>query len=867
MSRWKRWLILLILSLMAFGVLFVVLALVFTDFIVDLWWFQSLGYGQYFWLRFMYRYLIFGTFTLLFFLVFFLNFWVASRLLGASTPVELKTSPRELLNYKELAKYFRSGSLKVYTPFSLILAIVLALPLFQHWESTLLYIFGPAAGVQDLVFGKDLSYYLFSLPVYLLVVDELLIVFGLLLLGLLLLYWLERRYLFEQDQRLHGVAKTHLCVLVLVLFALAIWKFVLQRHQLLYSKAHEGIFFGPGFVEIYVILPLIWLCIGLLLVTGLALVFYIQTRRGLKLLITGTLLLALALVGRYSSLIPDQFQHYIVNPNESTVEAPFIKKNIQATLAAFDLEKVETREFNLEEIPLDQKSPEVRQSLVNIPVWDREVLQDVYVQLQELRTYYDFKSIDVDRYEVNGILQQVFLSPRELNLERLPPGVQNWFNKRLKYTHGVGVVMTPAAQAGEETMTFFIKDIPPTSDSGFEIQEPAIYYGEEKYEPIIVPNKSREMGYPTSTGHLLTDYQGRGGVDVASLWSKLIFSVYFKETDILFTTKTTPQSKILFRRNIVDRIKALTPFFILDEDPYVVVTAKKIYWIQDAYTFSNHYPYSQPYYDKLNYIRNAVKIVVDAYDGTVHYYLADPGDPIIKAYSRMYPGLIKNMDQLPAELKSHLRYPKDLFDIQMEIYAIYHQTDPEVFYKQEDIWEFPEIQHGDQTSRMKPYYLTLNLIEKDRPEFILISPMNPMARDNLRALCVVGCDGPNYGRRLVYSFPKGSLVYGPSQVDAFINQDTVISEQFSLWSLAGSNVERGKMIVLPLPGAIYYIQPVYLTAITRFKIPQLKRLIVSREGLVLMEPNLEEAFEKLDLRLKVQDERIEQRLQPPGPAE
>ncbi|MBW1918139.1 MAG: UPF0182 family protein [Deltaproteobacteria bacterium] len=862
MPRWKRWLLLLISGLMALGLLYVVLTLIFIDFIVDLWWFQALGYGQYFWLRFIYRYLIFGLFTLLFFMVFFLNFWVASRFLGATTPSELKTSPREVLSYKELAKYFRAGSLKVYTPFSLLLAIILALPLFRHWESTLLFFFGPVAGVQDPVFGKDISYYLFTLPVYLLVADELLIIFGLLSLSLLLLYWLDRRYLATQDQRLAGGAKTHLSVLVLLLFLLAIWNFILQRYQLLYSSAHESIFYGPGYVEMYVILPLIWVCIALLLVTGLALVYYIQTRRGLKLLIATGVILALALVARYSSFLPDQVQQYIVRPNEISRETPFMAKNIQATLAAYDLETIETRDYQLEEVPWDRRSPEVRQSLVNIPVWDREVLNDVYSQLQELRTYYDFTTIDVDRYNVKGSYQQVFLSPRELNLKGLPPGVQNWFNKRLKYTHGIGVVMTPAAQAGEEPMTWFIKDIPPTSEFGFDIEQPSIYYGAEKYGPAIAPNDSREIGYPTATGHQLIDYQGRGGVSISSFWRKLIFSIYFKERDILFTTKTNPKSRILFRRQIVERIKAITPFFILDEDPYIVVTSKRIYWIQDAYTFSDRYPYAYPYNVKLNYIRNAVKIVVDAYDGTVNYYLADPRDPIIQAYSRIYPGLLKNLNQLPAELKSHLRYPKDMFDIQMEIYARYHQTDPEVFYKQEDIWEFPKIQQGDQTIRMRPYYLTLNLIDKDKSEFILLCPMNPMARDNLRALCVVGCDGPNYGRMLIYSFPKGTLVYGPSQVDAFIDQDTLISEQFSLWSMIGSKVERGRMIVLPLRGAIYYIQPVYLKAAARLKIPQLKRLIVSKGEITVMEPTLQEGFEKLDERFRVETERLKRRLQP-----
>ena len=861
MPRLKRWLMFLGAGVLALGILYLVLVLLFTDFIVDLWWFQALGYSQYFWLRLIYGYLIFILSTGLFFVVFFLNFWVGSRFLGGTTPSELKARPRELLNYKTLARYFRAGSLKVYAPFSLLLAIILALPLFRHWESTLLYIFGPAAGIKDSVFGKDISYFLFSLPVYLLVVDEMLIVFGLLSLSLLMLYWLEGHYLSKQEQSLPQGAKIHLCVLVLLLFLMVIWNLILQRHQLLYSTAHKSIFYGPGYVEMNVVLPLIWLCIVMLIITGLGLVFYVQTRRGLKLLIASMGLTALAFVARYSAFLPNQVQQYLVNPNEIAREKPFMEKNIRATLAAYDLERVETRAFRLKETPWDQKASQVRESLTNIPVWDREVLLNVYEQLQELRTYYDFTAIDVDRYNVKGVYQQVFLSPRELNLKALPPGVQNWLNERLKYTHGIGVVMTPAVQAGEEPMTWFIKDIPPTSDYGFEIEQPSIYYGLGQYGPVIVPNDSHEMGNPTATGHQLVDYQGCGGVSIASFWRKLIFSVYFNETDILFTTKTNAQSRILFRRHIVERIKAITPFFMLDEDPYIVVTSKGIYWIQDAYTFSEHYPYAQPYQQEFNYIRNSVKIVVDAYNGTVDYYLADPQDPIIQAYRRIYPGLLKDLDQLPAELKPHLRYPSDLFDIQMGIYAKYHQTDPEVFYKQEDIWEFPKLQQGDQTVIMKPYYLTLNLLNKDNFEFILLCPMTPLARDNLRALTVAGCDGSNYGKIVVFSFPKGTLVNGPSQVNAFIDQDTLISEQFSLWSMVGSEVERGKMIVLPLRGAIYYIQPVYLKAATRLKIPQLKRLIVSKGEIAVMEPTLEEGFAKLDERFKAKNERQKKHLE------
>jgi uncharacterized membrane protein (UPF0182 family) len=849
MSQFKHWLLLLIGGALALVLLYVAFVLIFMDFVVDLWWFSSLGYGAYFWLRLTYRYLVFLFFTTLFFLTFFLNFWVASRYLGAARPA-LDETAAGLKRYRELLRSFRAGSLKVYTPFSLLLAVLLALPLYQRWEETLLYLFAPATGLQDPVFGKDISYYLFSLPIYLLLVHRLVVALLLLFLGLLLLYRLERRLLAQQEQRLPRGAKVHLSFLVMLLFLVGAWSFLLERHSLLYVNKHQALFFGPGFVEMWVILPLIWGSMALLFGTGLVLIFYLNTRQGLKPLICLSAAFLLSLLARYSDFLPDLVQEYVVAPNEIVRERPYIERNIKATLTAYDLDRVETREFQMDRATKDLVTPELRAALRNIPIWDREILLDVYEQLQELRTYYRFSSVDVDRYTVRGVCQQVFLAPRELNLEQLPPGVRNWINLRLKYTHGYGAVMTPAAQAGEEPLTWFLKDIPPRSALDFQIAEPGIYFGLEKLEHIIVPNKCREIDYPLGDDFKLTDYRGRDGIPMSSLIRKLVFARYFKEKDIFFTVETRPDSRLLFRRNIHERIKTLTPFFLLDQDPYIVATPQNLYWIQDAYTFSDRYPYSQSYDQRFNYIRNSVKIVVDAYNGSVDYYVADERDPIIQGYRRMYPELLKSLRQLPEALRAHLRYPKDLFDIQLAIYAKYHQQDPDEFYKQEDIWEFPDIKHFGKVTKITPYYLTLNLIDPQKFEFILLAPLTPKARTNLRALVAVGCDEPNYGRIVVYSFPKGTLVHGPTHADAFIDQDTGISELFTLWRQAGSEVERGKMILLPVAGAVLYIQPVYMKAKLGAGIPQLKRVIVNKEELVVMEPSLEKGVAALERRLK-----------------
>jgi uncharacterized protein len=866
MSRLWRWLKILLLAAVGLVVLYVVFALVFMDFMVDMWWFESLGYLTYFYMRLTYRYVILAVFGLLFFLVFFLNFWVASWFLGTSTPSSDQPG-LALSRYRYLAHKFRSGSFKIYAPFSFILALLLAWPFFKSWEETLLFLFAPEAGVKDPCFGIDVSFFLFSLPIYLSILNTLVLTLVLLFLGLALLYWLEKSYLVKQERRLPGGAKTHLSIMVFLIFVVGIWDLVLQRYTLLYSNAHQAIFYGPGFVEMNVILPNIWISIFFLFTTAVLLIYYLNTRKAFKFLAISGALFFLALASRYSPIFPNLVEQYIVKPNEISREAPYIANNIQATLAAFKLDQVERRDYSIQPLEWNLQAPIIRTNLRNIPVWDHEVLLEVYQHLQALRTYYKFPVVNVDRYTVNGVYQQVNISPRELSLADLPPGTRNWINERLKYTHGFGAVMTPAAQGGEEPMTWFIQDIPPQSSYGFNIAQPGVYFGLLDYGYIIAPNSVGEFNFPTAEGDQLSNYQGKDGIYVHSLFRRLLFSLYYKQRDILFTMKTVPDSRILIRRNIVERIKTLTPFFLLDRDPYIVVTGKNLYWIQDAYTTSMHYPYSQPFENRLNYIRNSVKIVVDAYNGTVDYYLADEQDPIIQAYSRMYPGLIKPLSQMPADLRAHIRYPNDFFDIQVETYAKYHQTDPGEFYRQEDLWDFPEITHHQHNERMKPYFLTLNLITPEKFEFILVSPMTPRARTNLRSLMVAGCDGYNYGKIFAYDFPKGELVFGPAQIDAFIDQNTKIAQQFTLWNQLGSQVVRGRMILIPVTGGVVYVQPVYLKASAGVAIPQLQRLILNKGEVTVMEPSLEQGLGSLDQRMRELSDRARQRLEGGQPPE
>jgi len=875
MSSWKRWLWPLAGGFIGLGTLGFAVSFTSASYLVDLWWFRSLGYEFYYWQRLLYRYVIFGVVTLLFFLIFFLNFRVASRHLGSTVPPTSGARPSSIRAYSDLLRLFRTGSMWVYTPLSLILAVPIALPLFQRWEDFLLFVFAPSAGLQDPVFGKDVGFYLFSLPIYSLLQKRLFLAFLLLLHGLLLLYWLERRLLVRRDERMPRGAKWHINSLVLLTTLLGVGVFALQRYELLYAETHEPLFFGPGYEEMKVILPMIWMVMVLLLATAALLVHFIYTRKDWRPLAGAAACLCLVLWGRYSDFLPSVVNRYIVKPNALSLEKPYIANSVSATLAAYDLDRVEVRDFSPERMPRGVPEPKVQDILRNVPVWDGELLTNVYEQLQELRTYYDFSGVDVSLYEVRGNLQQVFLAARELNADKLPSGARNWVNEHLTYTHGYGVVMTPAAQGGDEPITWFIRGIPVESEFGFNIRQPGIYYGElDHYRYVVAPNDEGEFDYPEGNSNVMNHYAGSGGVPLNSLYKKFLFAYYFGDRNLFFTTKTNQRSKVLFRRNIRERILSLTPFLRLDHNPYIAVTSRGLFWIQDAYTVSDGYPNAAMHVDgdfRFNYIRNSVKIVVDAYHGTVDYYVFDPRDPVIRAYARMYPGFFKDKGAMPPDLLSQVRYPQDLFNAQMSIYAKYHQKDPEVFYQQEDAWEFAATTLGKEVIPIKSYYLTLDLIERGQPGFILLSPMSPKGRANLRALMVVSAQGAHYGKMVAYNFPKGELIYGPSQVNALIQQDTKVAEQFTLWDQIGSRVERGKMIILPIGNVVIYIQPIYLIASTQLNIPELKRLIMTQGQVVVMEPSLEEAYKKLEERLKEESLRIERRYAPagvkPAPAE
>ncbi len=838
-------------------ILYVAFYFIFLDLFVDLWWYESLKLEGYFWLRLLYKFFLSGGVTLAFFAIFFFHFWIASRYLGINPADELLNNLDKRRRFQRFADTFMNGSAVIYTPISLILAIFIAIPFYDQWESTLLYFFGSNSGVTETVYGNDVSFYMLSYPTYMLIQQELLTTASLIFCMVGVLYWLEHIFIPDENSEFPLGAKVHLTILIGFVVAFVVWGFMLDRFTLLYTDKHEPVFYGPGFIELRYQLPLIWLQIVTFMATAITaglFIFSEKHRVKAPFLISLTVFLCIAGLPKIQ-FIPDLIQKFIVNPNPVKANKSLMQHNIDATLTAYDLKNIKTVDMTIQlDATKDIETWSTQKHFDNIPVWDREFIIDNFKQLQEIRPYYKFSSVDEDRYFILDHTRQVNLAAREVNISKLPPEAQNWENIHLRYTHGYGAVATPAAQDADKQLTWYIRDLNMNSDVGFSVKHPDIYYGQEKFDYAIVPNKLNVMGIAGSESEMAEPYLGEGGIPIPSLFRKALFSFYLKDEKIFFSTSITKQSKLKIRRNITERINRLTPFLHLDKDPYLVITQDRFYWIQDAYTLSNKYPVSKLAADdflegkqNFNYIRNSVKIVVDAYDGDVDFYISDPSDAIIQAYSNAYPGVFKNLNEMPSELRKHLRYPRDLYYLQMKVYAKYHQQSPELFYEQAETWQFANVR--DQP--VLPYYQTMDFGNcNEREEFVMINPMTPVNRGNLSMIGVAGtidktnCSEDYKPGITVYKFGKEVQVNGPAQVEALIHQDPLISEQFTLWDQSGSRIEMGRMIILPMNNNVLYVQPVYIVS-TKNKIPQLIRVIVSIGNEVVMDKTLWAAFKRL----------------------
>jgi uncharacterized membrane protein (UPF0182 family) len=711
------------------------------------------------------------------------------------------------------------------------------------WDVVALFTHQVPFRAVDPLFGRDLGFFMFALPFWQLLYGWALTLVSVTLVLTLALYVAQRSFVFtNRGPRLAQGARTHLLGLAALLLAVKGTGFYLDRFELLYSP--RGIVFGASYTDIHASLPVLGV---LAVLSGLcALACLVQiTRPGLQIIAGGLILLGLVwIVGL--GVYPAFLQRFSVAPNELVAERPFIQHSIRMTRQAYGLDRIVEKDFPADET-LDAKALERNaQTIRNIRLWDYRPLLRTYAQLQEIRPYYKFVDVDNDRYVLDGEYRQLMLSPRELSHQHLPSRI--WINEHLTYTHGSGVVVGPVNRISAEGLPeFFVKDIPPRSTPNFPtVSRPEIYFGEIANDYALVRTRSQELDYPSGDQNVYTTYAGKGGIPVSSLLRKMAFAARFGEPKILLSNDLTPESRVLMHRAVAERVRRIAPFFTYDRDPYIVVTGDgRLMWILDGYTTSDQYPYSEPVRGVGNYIRNSVKVVIDAYHGSVDFYLADETDPVVRAYASIFPGLVKPLAQMPEDLRRHLRYPEDLFTIQAKKFSTYHMEDPQVFYNKEDLWALPRRVVEGREREMEPYYTIMRLPGEAREEFIQLMLFNPSRRDNMIAWLAARSDPPNYGRLFVYNFPKQKLIYGPRQIDARIDQDPVIAQQLALWNQRGSTVIRGSLLAIPIEQSLIYVQPLYLAAAEQGALPELRRVIVAYGNSIAMEPTLEQSLARI----------------------
>ena len=810
------------------------LSSVLTGFLTDWWWFKEIGYQVVFTRELVTRALLFLAAGVLTFGVIYGNLRLAQRGVVPN---------RFVLQLAESAPPFNvTAAMRQFSlPVSLAAGLLAGLVVASAWSVVLQMIYQTPFGITDPVFSRDIGFYIFTLPG---LAGLLGFLFGLVIISLLLLlllYGLRGDLMLTPRVRFEPSAGIHLGILVAVLFLLtAVRLWFVDAPNLLYSTT--GPLVGASYTDLHARLPAIRVTAVVALLAA-AIVLIGAMRRDLLrwgLWVVGGYV-AMALFGR--GLFPLVIQKLVVAPTELTRETPYLKDHIAATRAAWGLDNVGIRELNGE---ADLTLADIRANsatIENVRLWDRDPLLQTFGQLQEIRTYYDFVSVDDDRYWIDGKYRQVLLSPRELNPASLP--TRTFINEHLTFTHGMGLTLGPVNQVTTEGLpVLFIRDLPPVSDVSLKVTRPQIYYGEIANDFVFVGTKQREFDHPSGEANVYASYAGSGGVKVANLVRRLVLAVRFGSSNILLSQDITNDSRVLYYRNILERAGRALPFLRFDRDPYMVATTDgRLVWIADAYTTPDGYPYAQRLPDGTSYMRNSVKLVIDAYDGSLTAYASAPDDPMIRTWARVFPGIFQPIDSMPADLRSHIRYPDDLYRIQTTLYTTYHMEAPEDFYHREDQWQIPTVA---EEKAMVPFmrHIVMRLPDEAKAEFIYMVPFTPRGKDNLAAWMVARNDGDEYGKLQVYRLSRQSLVFGPQQIENRINQDTEISRQVSLWDQGGSKVIRGDLLVIPIEQSLLYVQPLYLQA-EGGRIPELKRVVVAYQNQVVMEETLDAGLARL----------------------
>jgi uncharacterized protein len=802
------------------------------ELITDWLWFQEVGYENVFTITLWAQLKMALLFGLAFFVIFYGNLFAAMRLTSRLPVIDqegwIQISKLEIAN-RPLQLLILIGAL--------VFALFAALVGSSQWENFLRFYNVSFFGVTDPLFQRDIGFYVFRLPFLNDLYAWLMFVLIFTTISTAFLYFVRRAFHFALPRTLQAApaARVHLSILLALIFFLAIFGLWLAQSGLLFVK--RGVVFGPGYTDVTTQLWVLKGLMGLAFLCGVAFLGFALKLNWRYPVFAVLFFVAFLVIGR--GIYPATVQSFKVVPNEIVLEKPYIEKNIQFTRLAYRLNDIEDKQFPVEENLTREDLKRNDLTIKNIRLWNHDPLLQTYSQLQEIRTYYKFGGVDNDRYQIDGEYRQVMLSPRELSYASLPS--PTWVNEHIEYTHGYGAVMSPVNRVSKEGLPeFFIKDIPPASTINIKISRPEIYYGENSNDYVFVRTNRPEFDYPVGNKNVYSKYEGKGGVPLSFL-KKLLFAVRFGSFTMLLSDDITPSSRIMYYRQIKDRVARIVPFAALDSDPYLVISPEgRLLWFLDGYTMTGLFPYSEPTPSMGNYIRNSFKAVVDAYDGSVKLYISDEKDPIIQTYARIFPGVFKKLGDMQPELQKHIRYPSKMLSIQARMYRAYHMQDAQVFYNKEDLWATP----AGVDQEMEPYYTIMKLPEEQKEEFILLLPFTPSKRDNMSAWMGARCDAPNYGKVIVYLFSKDKLVYGPQQIEARINQDTAISKELSLWNQRGSQVIRGGLLAIPIEKSILYVESLYLAA-EKGQLPELKRVILAYGNSIVMEENLELALQQL----------------------
>lgn len=795
----------------------------YTNFI----WYDSVGLASVFSTRLYASLTLMAVGAVTFWIFFAVNIFIARRI----DPFALRGTSLE-----QTASALKVRIAPVLLIIGGVIAFFVGVSTSSAWEEVLVYLNQTDFGLLDPLFHKDVSFYVFTLPIWQYLRNWLMMMVIITLIATALISGVG-----WQGWNIRRPVRIHLSILGALVLLLVAWQYRLDAYGLVYS--HRGAIFGAGYSDVNAQLPAYNILAVLTLIAALLLVvtaFLPQAWRAMAVVLVvwfGASILA-------GSVYPSLVQRFQVNPNELNLERPYLENNIEFTRAGFALNEIEERDYDASEPLTTEVLLDEPETILNIRLWDYRPLLQTYNQVQALRQYYVFNDVDIDRYIIDDEMRQVMLAARELVPDQLAENAQTWVNRRLVYTHGYGVAVSPVAQVTREGQPeFYVKDLPP--QGVIPITQPQIYFGELADDYVIAATEEPEFDYPRENGNSFTSFEGDTGIRMSFL-NRLIFALRFADINIILNSDIRPDSQLLWRRNIVERIQEVAPFLQYDSDPYIVIGDDGgLYWFLDAYTVSGRFPYSERV-GNINYIRNPVKVVTSAYDGTMKFYLFDETEPIAAAYSQIFPELFTSADEMPEDLLAHIRYPNDFFSWQAEVFRTYHMTDPNEFYNKEDLWAWPMELFESGSQRMEPYYVLMQLPDGDSLDFIQILPFTPVGRENMLAWLAAQSEPDKYGEKIVYSFGKDSLVYGPQQIDARIDQDPDISALFSLWNdpQQGSSVIRGNLLVIPVNQSLLYVEPLYLQADTG-KIPELKRVIVATADEVVMAENLGLALTQL----------------------